>query len=197
MISMGDLFVYGSLAAADVYVFWTLYRANKAIDRYQGLMDRISKFVKQFEDPKTMRKTIRSIFGPEIKKSHELLDMGKVYSDPRVITSIFENAIMNFMAHIGAKNLKELGYKKEQINRITMAKNGIQAAGNLAAEGAGLNNLIAGVANKIPNMGGGGEGGPPDMMSMIMQYFMGSFVGGGNQPKGPTQGSSGGGGTIG
>lgn len=194
MISYGDLFVYGSILFADIYVAYTLIRANKAITRYNGIMTRVETFLKRFEDDKTLRKTIRQILAPEIKKLHEIMDLAHVYGDPRVIAGIIENAFMNLLAHLGAKNLKELGYKKEDIARITMAKNGIQAAGNLAAEGAGLNGLIqqflGGSGGKVAAVGPDGK---PDLMGMAMNFFFGQMA---PKQQGPTQGGSGGG-TIG
>lgn len=196
MISASDVLVYGSIIAIDIYCFWTLYRGNKAITRYERIMDRVEGFLKKFEDVKTMRKTIRTIFGPELKKLHEILDAGQVYTDPRVIKGILENVIMDFLAHIGASNLKELGYKKEQISKINLAKQGLRQAGNLAAEGAGVNDLIKGVAGNIPV----GEDGKTDPVSMIMRYFMGNLMGGGQGGGGgqpPKKIGGGGGGTVG
>lgn len=189
MISYGDLFVYGSLLAADVYVFWTLYRANRAITRYGGLMDRIEAFIKQFEDPKIMRKTVRMIFGPEIKKLHDVIESFGIYKDPRVIVGVLENTIMSTLAHLGAKNLKELGYKKEKINQIVMARNGVQAVGNLAAEGAGLNDLLGKAAGSLGAKALGGEG---NMLGTLIQMFAPNLFGGKNEGGGGS-----GGGTIG
>ena len=71
--------------------------------------------------------------------------------------------------------LKEMGYKKEQINQINMARHGVGAMGHKFGEGLGLNELVGQVAPML-NPGGGEMGEGMDIKSMIMSMLMSKFL---------------------
>lgn len=119
-------------------------------------------------------------------KANTILDAGMQYMSIPPSAHLLDAAI-NFFAHIGATELGKggLNLDKEQIGRITMARNGFNVAGQRLAEGAG----IPGIMERFGGMGGmvgmgspGGEaGGLGGLGQMVLQMIFGG-VGGGSQP---------------
>jgi hypothetical protein len=116
-----------------------------------------------------------------VRRYWRLSDDLKEFFTVENATVIGQSIIISTLATLGAKDLKELGYKKEQINQINMARTGVKAMGHQLGDGLGVNDLIGQVSGAIPQGMGDGEGGM-DIKGMIMQMIMGKFMGGG-QPK--------------
>jgi len=81
--------------------------------------------------------------------------------DPHLdVIAIARGAVIDTLAHLGASNLTELGYKKEQVKILTgqikMAKNGIRVAGDMFGQGAGINDIISGFAGGDQGQAQGG-----------------------------------------
>lgn len=130
-------------------------------------------------------------------KANELLDAGSIYMSIPPSAHLMD-ALINFFAHIGAKELGKggLGLDKEQAGRVTMARNGFNVAGQRLGDGMGLPGIVekfgglAGLAGGGGMGGMGGMGGPGGAQAgegglgqMLVGLLMNMVTGGGNPPR--------------
>lgn len=100
---------------------------------------------------------------------------------------------INFMAHIGASDLGKngLGLNKEQIGRVTMARQGFNVVGKRIGDGIGVPELLNKADQFAPLVGGGGEagggiggmlGGGGGIAGLVVNFLTGGGLGSGGGP---------------
>jgi len=127
-----------------------------------------------------------------MQQGHDTLEQVKLVVSPEQILEIAQAYTINFMAIMGAENLKEMGLRDEQLRQINMARMGFRRLGYEFGEGLGLNKLAeqyGPIAKQYNEFTGGGD----NLFGMLIKQVMPDLsfqLPGMNQDNGPQQASS-------